>query len=303
MGICVTTTFAQDVRAGAEKAAIAAEKSAAMAEKAAAMAERAAAKGDKERGFCSNNNWSGNDRVSFQELRESVVAAGGTIAVDAGQNGGISVKGEDRSDVALRACVQAWGTSDEAARALAGSVRIGTSGTIRAEGPDSKEMGWSVSYQLLVPRASSLTLKAHNGGISIGNVDGSADFETMNGGVSLMNVGGTIKGKTMNGGINVSLAGTSYRGSGLDVETKNGGVNITLPENFAAHVETSTVNGGFSSDIPALEAANRDANGRRLPGAKISQDINGGGAPVRVVTTNGGVRINSGGEKSPARMY
>jgi len=300
LGITTTAALGQDVKVAVEKAAIAAEKSAAMAEKAAAMAEKAAAKADKERGFCNSNNWSSDNRVSFSELRESIISAGGTIAVDAGQNGGIGVKGEDRSDVALRACVQAWGMTEEAARALAGSIRIGTAGTIKADGPESKEMGWSVSYQLLVPRSSNLNLKAHNGGISIGNVDGSAEFETMNGGVSVTNVGGSVKGRTMNGGVNVSLSGTSYKGSGLDVETKNGGVNITLPENFAAHVETSTVNGGFSSDIPALDTANRDANGRRLPGAKISQDINGGGALVRAVTTNGGVRINAA---SQTRMY
>src|SRR6185369_8699027 len=98
LGITATAAFGQDVKAAADKAAIAAEKSAAMAEKAAAMAAKAALKADKERGFCSNNNWSGDNRVSFNVLRESIISAGGTIAVDAGQNGGIGVKGEDRGD-------------------------------------------------------------------------------------------------------------------------------------------------------------------------------------------------------------
>jgi hypothetical protein len=71
-----------------------------------------------------------------------------------------------------------------------------------------------------------------------------------------------------------------------------------MPENYAAHVETGTVNGGFSSDIPALATAGRDENGRRRPGAvRVSQDINGGGAPIRVATTNGGVHISTTNEK------
>jgi hypothetical protein len=248
----------------------------------------------EERGFCSNNNWSGNDKVSFNELREMTVSAGGTIAVDAGQNGGIGVKGEDRNDVLVRACIQAWGRDDAEARGTAANVRIGT-GPIKADGADDRN--FSVSYQILVPRSSNLNLTAHNGGISIANVDGNSEFQTMNGGVSLSAVSGNVKGRTTNGGVNVNLAGTSWKGGGLDVTTSNGGVHISMPDNYAAHVETGTVNGGFVSDIPSLNVANRDENGKRRPGAKISQDLNGGGAPIRVITTNGGVKISSSNDK------
>jgi hypothetical protein len=85
------------------------------------------------------------------------------------------------------------------------------------------------------------------------------------------------------------LNGSSWRGSGLDVTTTNGGVVLTLPENYAAHVETGTVNGGFQSDFASLTVDRKD---RSRP-ARVSADLNGGGAPIRVVTTNGGIRINS----------
>ena len=245
----------------------------------------------KDKGFCSNNSWSSDDHVSFSELREMTIPATGSINVDGGQNGGISVKGEDRGDVAIRACVQAWGKTDEAAKAVAGNIKIGTSGTIKAEN-SVDEKGWSVSYQILVPRSTNLNLTAHNGGISISGVDGSAEFETTNGGINVSNVSGTVKGRTTNGGVNVSLSGTSWKGTGLDLQTTNGGVNLTLPENYAAHVETGTVNGGFSSDFPSLNVEKTDENGRRRA-QRISTDLNGGGAPIRVITTNGGVRINT----------
>ncbi len=61
-----------------------------------------------ERVFCTDKNWSNGDRVSFRDLREITIPATGTVNVDAGHNGGISVKGEDRGDVVVRACVQAW---------------------------------------------------------------------------------------------------------------------------------------------------------------------------------------------------
>src|SRR3954447_11031406 len=97
--------------------------------------------------FCSNNNWSSDDKVSISQLRESNVSAGGTLTVDGRQNGGISVRGEDRGDILIRACVQAWGSDENAAKALANDIHINTSGTVRAEGPS--ENGWSVSYQIL----------------------------------------------------------------------------------------------------------------------------------------------------------
>ena len=69
-----------------------------------------------------------------------------------------------------------------------------------------------------------------------------------------------------------------------------------MPENYAAHVETGTVNGGFSSDIPSLNVEKTtDEYGRRQRPTKVSTDINGGGAPIRVSTTNGGVRISTPG--------
>ena len=237
-------------------------------------------------------NWS-SDHVSFRELREMTIPATATLTVDSGQNGGIGVIGSERNDILVRACVQTWAKTDEAAKAAAASIRISTSGTVKAEGSDDKN--WSVSYQILVPRATNLDLSAHNGGISISGTDGSTEFETMNGGVSLVNLSGDVKGKTTNGGVNVVLSGSSWRGSGLDVTTTNGGVHISMPETYAAHVDTGTVNGGFSSDIPALNVTTEDLRGDwgRSRARRIETNFNGGGPPIKVTTTNGGVRISS----------
>lgn len=249
----------------------------------------------KVRGFCENNNWSGGGRVSVSDLREMTVASTGSVNVDAGQNGGISVKGEDRSDVLVRACVQTWGATNEAARAAAASIQINTSGEIKAESL-SGDKNWSVSYEIRVPRMTNTSLTAYNGGISLFNLDGNAEFATTNGGVNLSTVSGSVRGRTANGGVNVSLTGTSWKGSGLDVQTTNGGVNLTLPENYAANIETGTVNGGYKSDIPALNITTEDVKGdgwTRSRSRRINTSLNGGGATIRVVTTNGGIKINT----------
>jgi DUF4097 and DUF4098 domain-containing protein YvlB len=218
------------------------------------------------------------------------VRAGSLLNVDGGKNGGVKVKGENRADILVRACVQTQGTTDEAAQALARNIRIETSPTVRAENSGG-ETTWAVSYEILVPRSTNLKLTAHNGGIAINGVDGTMEFDTLNGGISLSDVAGDVKGRTTNGGVSVILSGNSWKGAGLDVQTTNGGVHLTMPDGYAANFQTKTVNGGFNSEISQLSVERKDKE--RNFGVNINTSINGGGAPIRVVTTNGGVKISS----------
>ena len=245
----------------------------------------------KTKEFCGGESWNNGDKVSVKELRESTTAATGSLSVDSGRNGGVSVKGENRSDVLVRACVQAWGDSDADAKSRLSAIRIETGSTVRAESTSDEQ--WSVSFEILVPRNTSLDLKAHNGGISIKSVDGNIEFATTNGGVNLSDLSGTVKGRTTNGGVNVSLTGTSWNGSGLEVVTTNGGVNLTVPEGYADQFETGTTNGGFKSDVAALSVQTEDDKGGWQRSKRVVASMNGGGAPIKVVTTNGGIRIGS----------
>lgn len=252
-----------------------------------------AQKENREDDFCSNNwNWSDGGKTSAKDLRETIVSATNSLNVDSGKNGGISIKGENRNDILIRACVQTWGGNQEEANAVAKSIRIETGSSVRADVPAGTE-NYGVSFQIRVPRTMNLELKAHNGGISIDSVEGNIRFETQNGGVNLDDLAGDVRGRTTNGGVKVDLEGASWRGSGLDVETNNGGVKISMPQNYAARVETGTVNGGFKSDIPALNVSNGDNGEKWNRKKRISADINGGGPTIRIVTTNGGVKIDS----------
>jgi DUF4097 and DUF4098 domain-containing protein YvlB len=248
----------------------------------------------KYKEFCSSENWSNGEKVSFKDLREKTIPATGSISVDGGKNGGIRIVGSNRSDVLVRACVHAWATTEEAAKSLASSVTISTSGgVIKADSPRDENLG--VSFEILVPRSTNVDLKAHNGGIGISGVEGRLEFETQNGGVSLVDVAGDVRGRTTNGGVNVKLAGNTWKGNGLDVVTTNGGVHISVPETYAATFEMGTTNGGFKSDIPALNVTQEDVKGptHYQRGTRLNTVLNGGGAPIKVITTNGGVKISS----------
>ena len=151
-----------------------------------------------------------------------------------------------------------------------------------------------------MPRSTNLDLKAQNGGIGISSVEGTLQFETQNGGVSLWDVAGDVKGRTTNGGVHVALGGNSWRGNGLDVTTTNGGVHLQIPDTYAANIETGTTNGGFHSNIPALTVTTEDVKGqpRHNRPTRLNTSLNGGGAPIRLMTTNGGVHIQGASNKS-----
>lgn len=230
-------------------------------------------------------SWEGNRLQNHCEINEQALPAGGAISVDAGKNGGVSVKGWERNEVLLRTRVQTAASTVEAAAQLAKEIKVETGGLrIHAEGPEqSSGSYWSVSYELFVPRRSDLSLSSHNGGISISDVSGKMEFRALNGGVSLRRVGGNVHGSTTNGGVNVELAGDRWDGEELDVKTTNGGVNMTMPENYSAHLETGTVNGNISVDFPVT------VQGRITK--ELSVNIGSGGPTIRAMTTNGGVRV------------
>ena len=227
------------------------------------------------------------DYFNHCEVRESTMGAG-ALHVDAGQNGGIHVEAWDRNDVRVRAIVQGNARSESRAREIAGQVQVQSSGgRVYATGPDlERREWWSVSYRINVPRKNDLDLNATNGGITINGVHGNLRFDTTNGGVRLNEVGGLVRGETRNGGLNITLAGNRWDGDGLDVETSNGGVNLAIPDGYNAELETRTVNGGLNIDFPVTVQG--ELSSRR----GITTTLGSGGPPVRVRTTNGGVKIN-----------
>src|SRR5215510_11681811 len=149
-----------------------------------------------------NDGWNNDRLVSHCEIQEQTFASPGALAIDSRKNGGISVKGWDRNEVLLRARIQTAAESQALADELAKQIRIQTAGgRIVADGPArQRDMQWSVSYEVFVPRRTDLTLDAFNGGIAISEVTGKLGFTAINGGVVLRRVGGNVHGSTTNGG-------------------------------------------------------------------------------------------------------
>lgn len=235
---------------------------------------------------CDHESRWNNDRGSYCEIRETSMPATAHIDVDGGVNGGVTVKGWDRDGILVRSQVQASGEDDSDARQLASRIRIEASaGQIRAEGPadSGRHRGWGVSFEVFVPSRMDISIRTHNGGIRIAGVYGTIRFDALNGGVHLARLGGDVEGQTTNGGIHLELAGSHWDGAKCDVTTTNGGVQILVPSNYSAHLETGTTNGGMNVGFPVTVRGELTH--------RLSVDIGKGGALVRAITTNGGVSV------------
>ena len=234
---------------------------------------------------CSRYRGDRDDERVCNLIEKTVPLTGGTLNVDGRTNGGVTVIGENRRDVLVRALVDAHARSESRAEEIADAVTLHTeNGRIFAEGPDTRNREWwSVSFEVHVPARTDLDLRAHNGGVAVAGVTGTLRMETLNGGIHLDAVNGDVVAETTNGGLHVALDGDRWEGKGLDATTTNGGVHLSVPRGYSAHLETGTVNGGVDIDFPVT------VQGKI--GRRITTDLGRGGATLRLITTNGGVRI------------
>ena len=253
---------------------------------------------NRDRDFgLSQDEWCREDRrADFCEVREETIPNSNTIYLDARGNGGVAVRGWDRSETRVRARITVYDDSREAAERLAKDIQITTTGgRIRADGPDrgrdrrrrrdwDDDRWWNVAYELQVPRKADLSVDATNGGINIGDVRGRIDAHTVNGGIQLNDVGGDIRGETVNGGLHVELAGEKYDGPGLDLKTVNGGVTLRVPSNFSGELDARTANGGIAVDFPITVSG-------LINRRQLTATLGSGGPRLRLSAVNGGITI------------
>lgn len=240
--------------------------------------------------------WS--DGETACEVRETVLSAR-RLSVDAGPMGGATIKAWDRPDVLVRARVVAGArTQREADRLLDATVIETQNGQIRSRQPRDVRGAhasgrWvAVSYEVFAPRRTDAAVRAVNGGVGIHGLHGALRAEAVNGGVALSDVAGAVRARTTNGGVSVTLAGDRWVGEGLDVESTNGGITLTLPDGYSADLTATTRMGRITTPGLALRDARR-AEGR-WTGDELTARIGNGGPRLRVATVNGGVSIRHG---------
>jgi TonB family protein len=146
----------------------------------------------------------------------------------------------------------------------------------------------------------SVHAQTGGGGIRVMYVSGPMELESSSGSICLTRVAGALQAATSggtitawinpdapSGGGNVQLAGASQLASG------NGDIIVFLPRNLAANIDATVANGGarnIEAD-PALHLTMQTSvNGSgQVHGIAV---LNGGGAPLRLKTTAGRIRLH-----------
>ena len=212
------------------------------------------------------------------------------LNVEGSPNGGVSIKGWDKSDILIRACKMVGAETQEEAQALLNQLTISAeNGRVRVQSPDKNALGhrqnWVVQFRIYVPRDLAVEASVHNGGLALSNLAGKINGRSLNGGIaisqsggddlielyatnggiSLKDVEGKVNAKSANGGISLNdvegkvnaksaNGGISMSGGKGEVRlhSQNGGLVVRLPEGQWAGetLEAHSDNGGVTLEVP-----------------------------------------------------
>lgn len=230
-----------------------------------------------------------NETAEWRKTYE--LAPGGHVEVG-NINGKIQVEPSTGNAVEIVALKSAKASTPDAAKAALERIEIRedvspssisvTTKLPRSGGGWFEMGGTQVKYTVRVPVGADVKFTTVNGGVDVTGLSGRITAETTNGGVTARDISGTIDASTTNGGVDVELARLADGGAKL--ECTNGGIKLRLPADSKATISASITNGGIDANGLTLDTT--QASRRRLEGR-----MNGGGAPIRIEGTNGGIRI------------
>ena len=142
-------------------------------------------------------------------------------------------------------------------------------------------------YVVKVPAGVQLAADNVNGDVEARGLDAPASLETVNGDVIFE--GATASSiQTVNGKIRGTFTRGTWDGK-MDIETVNGGVDLTFPSSLSATISGETVNGSISSeDFPVTIA------GKWGP-KSFTGRIGSGASELSIQTVNGGITLKRSG--------
>ena len=218
------------------------------------------------------------------------LTAGGQVHIG-NTNGKVEIEGVDGNTVEIRAERVARGVTDTAARELLPRIEIKEDIRPDRVSVETARMSgimfgasFEVRYHVRAPKNAVIDATNTNGLVTVTDISGKVRARTTNGGVTGKGLSGGVEAGATNGRVSIELA--SVGSDRIALRTTNGGVLLTLPETAKADITASCTNGGISVSGVKLEISEQSR--RHLEGK-----LNGGGTPIELRTTNGGVRLRS----------
>ena len=208
---------------------------------------------------------------------------GGQLTLDA-DVGSVAIVGRDSRELVVHADME--GSDDFLANLSVSAVQSATGVTVTERVAHWGFSNWfesgpqRVRFTIEVPRDYPVDLHTSGGSIKVAHCTGDLDVKTSGGPIRLEDIDGKVTARTSGGGITAQVRSNR----GISLETSGGGITLVLPANARASIDAHTSGGPASSSIPL--SSTEIASHNRLQG-----DINGGGAPIFLRTSGGGIRI------------
>ena len=228
-------------------------------------------------------------RATDEWTRTYPLSPGGEVRI-VNTNGKIEIEGVDGSTVEVRAERIARGATDAAARELLPRIVIKEESTPDRVSLETERMSgimigaaFEVRYHVRAPKSTVVNVTNTNGQVSLTSLSGKVHAQTTNGGVNGKNLTGGVDARSTNGGVTIDLA--SVGTERISLRTTNGGVTLIVPEKAKASLSASWTNGGIN--VSSLENLDVSEKSRR----RFEGTLNGGGTPIELQTTNGGIRV------------
>jgi DUF4097 and DUF4098 domain-containing protein YvlB len=277
--------------------------------------------------YSGHHNFSNNDpnsdacedhmNISSDEFRsqaraeEEKVVSKQPLKITASRNGGIHVKQWDRNEIGIKICKVAVARTDAEAQHMVNAISLSINGNdVRVNGPNNQgdeDGNWSSVVLVRVPAGAQLDLSAYNGGVSFRKVNvnatahtvnggislnetsGKLDVQAQNGGVTVEDCNGDIKVDVQNGGVSLKLAPT-WKGTGLEARTHNGGLVVEVPRDFKSALEVS--GSRHTAILCQDDACSRGQRTWNDDDARILR-IGAGDPVIRTSTVNGGIVVKN----------
>jgi hypothetical protein len=199
-------------------------------------------------------------------------------------NGPVEIEGWDKDEVEIDAIKIAKEKESDIDRV---SIEIDAKPnevSVSTRYPQNEGVEVAVMYTVHVPHGARVEHVATiNGTLKVAGVDTIVDMHTVNGNIEVYEGGGGVHAHTTNGNVHLELMHCLDE-LGMTAETTNGSVLLAVPQDMQANLEARSLNGSFYSELPfSLESSLRPREMRGKFGK--------GGAPIRLNTVNGGIRI------------
>jgi DUF4097 and DUF4098 domain-containing protein YvlB len=225
---------------------------------------------------------------------------GGKIEISAEAPGSLRVIGWQKASVRMEAEKIIYYLPAEQAKAemQQSPVRVRwnqTSSSVRTVAAPSA--GLEINLTLYVPSdKTDIKAKINQGDFSIERVNGWVEATiSKEGSIEAKAMSGYFSANTLRGDISVVMDGDRWKGLEFAALTQQGSANLQLPVTFSAALQLETRNGKIVVDYPPQvvegEPTPPDILIRKTSQA-LKASVGDGGAPIKLVTYSGDVRLS-----------